>query len=183
MNEIKEKHLVKRLQKREEAALFECIDEYTPLLKTIIYKRLYFLPEDKEEVLNDVFLKIWENIDSYHPKKGTFRQWICAIANYEAIDRLRKVYEKEMSLPLDEDILSKDKTPEDELLSEELYTQLLELLNVLSPEDRDIFLELFFKGRSYEEVSEKFGIKISNLYNKVSRSRKVLRKVYKEGLK
>ena len=71
--------LIKRLKSRDETALLEVIDIYAPLIKTIVYKRLVFLPEDKEEVINDIFLKIWENIEMFNPNLGSLEKWIAAI--------------------------------------------------------------------------------------------------------
>lgn len=182
MDELMELKLIKRLKSRDETALLEVIDIYAPLIKTIVYKRLAFLPEDKEEVINDIFLKIWENIEMFNPNLGSLEKWIAAISNYEAIDKLRSILRKDEPLPLDEKIVSSDDTPEDILIQDELYNQLLSLLDNLKVEDRKIFLDPFFQGESYEEVSKKYGINISNLYNRVSRGRKALRDLAKEEI-
>ena len=42
-----------------------------------------------EEVLQDVFVKVWNNADSYDVKKGRFFTWILNIARNAAIDSLR----------------------------------------------------------------------------------------------
>lgn len=180
MDELREMRLVKRLIDRDETALLEVIDSFAPLIKTIVYKRLSFLPEDKEEVINDIFLKIWNNIEMFDPKLGSLEKWIGAISNYEAIDRLRKILRQEESLPLDERILSSDSTPEEKFVEEEIYNQLVELLDGLKEEDKEIFIDLFFEGKSYEEIAKKYGLNISTLYNRVSRGRKTLRKLAKE---
>ena len=104
--DLGEAKMVRRLKKRDEDALYDCVDQYGALLKTVISKRSGLSLEDREEVLNEVFYKIWEKIDYYDEKKGSFKQWICAVAHYEALDRLRKILSKEGTLPLDEDILS-----------------------------------------------------------------------------
>lgn len=46
--------------------------------------------------------------------------------------------------------------------------------------DKSIFIDLFFEEKSYEFVAEKYGIKIANLYNLVSRRRKILKHQFKE---
>lgn len=180
MNEFKILKLIKNIKKGDENAFLQVIDLYSPLLKTIINNKLYFLTSEKEEVLNDVLLKIWNNIDSFDPNKGTFENWICAIASYESINRIRKEYLKN-ELELNEDIISSESNPEEKVLQKELYKEILSLLDSLKDQDKEIFLDLFFEGMTYEDISEKYGIKISNLYNIVSRNRKLLKKTFEEG--
>lgn len=174
----KEQDLVRRIKNRDETALLEVIDDYAPLLKSLIYKKLSFLPDEVEEVMNDTFLKIWDNIEQFDENKGTFRNWICAIANYRAVDRLRASYKKNNTLPLREDILMDKGNPEEIVLAMELFNGLLELLENLKDEDQEIFIDLFFEGMSYEEISIKYDISISNLYNRVSRGNKRLKENY-----
>lgn len=180
MDELKELNIIKRLKNRDETALLEIIEEFTPLIKTIVYKRLSFLPEERDEVINDIFLKIWNNIDSFDSSLGSLNKWIATVANYESIDRLRKILRREKVLTLNEEILSKEATPEELFIQEEMYNQLVGLLESLKEEDRNIFIDLFFQDESYEEVSKKYGITIATLYNRVSRGRKALRDLREE---
>jgi RNA polymerase sigma-70 factor (ECF subfamily) len=45
--------------------------------------------EEAEDVLQEVFVKIWKNIDSYNESKGRFYTWILNIARNTSIDKLR----------------------------------------------------------------------------------------------
>ena len=45
--------------------------------------------EEAEDVLQEVFVKIWKNIESYNEAKGRFYTWIVNIARNTAIDKLR----------------------------------------------------------------------------------------------
>jgi RNA polymerase sigma-70 factor (ECF subfamily) len=45
--------------------------------------------EESEEVLQSVFLKIWNNIDSYNESKATLFTWMAQIARNTAIDMKR----------------------------------------------------------------------------------------------
>lgn len=57
-----------------------------------VFGVIYNLMNDKEEaedVLQEVFIKIWKNIDSYNESKGRFYTWIVNIARNATIDKLR----------------------------------------------------------------------------------------------
>lgn len=51
-------------QKREEGILY-VIDTYGGYLHAIVRQRLSALPDQIDECMNDIFLGIWKNIDSY----------------------------------------------------------------------------------------------------------------------
>ena len=57
-----------------------------------VFGVIYNLMSDKEEaedVLQEVFVKIWKNIDSYNESKGRLYTWIVNIARNATIDKLR----------------------------------------------------------------------------------------------
>ena len=45
--------------------------------------------EDAEDILQDVFVKIWKNIDTYNTSKGRLYTWMLNIARNTSIDKLR----------------------------------------------------------------------------------------------
>ncbi|MCP5893875.1 sigma-70 family RNA polymerase sigma factor, partial [Klebsiella pneumoniae] len=63
-------------------------DMYSKSLYGIIFNLLKD-KEESEDVLQEVFVKIWKNIDSYNDSKGRFFTWILNIARNSSIDRLR----------------------------------------------------------------------------------------------
>ena len=45
--------------------------------------------ETSEEVLHDVLLKVWENVENYDPNKSRLFTWMARIARNAAIDKVR----------------------------------------------------------------------------------------------
>lgn len=87
---ITEKNYIQQLQLHNEEALIYVIDMYGGLLKAVIRKHLFTMPQKQEECMNDVLLSIWEHAASFDDEKNSFKNWAAAIARYEAIDYLRK---------------------------------------------------------------------------------------------
>ena len=73
---IDDHNFIQQLHLRNEAALMYVIDEYGGLIKAVIRKNMSCLKEYQEECMNDVLLSIWENIESYHPEKNSFKNCI-----------------------------------------------------------------------------------------------------------
>ena len=86
---IGENNYIEQLSLHNEAALIYVIDTYGGLLKSVISKHLFVMPDRVEECLNDVLLNIWENISSFDESRSSFKNWVAAVAKYRAIDYLR----------------------------------------------------------------------------------------------
>lgn len=86
---ITESNVVEQIKKKNEKAISFIIGQYGGLITTIIKRHLSNL-QDYEECLDDVLLSVWNHIVSFDPEKNTFKQWVAAIAKYQAIDYQRK---------------------------------------------------------------------------------------------
>ena len=76
------------IHKKDEKAFTYLYDMYSKSLFSVI-NVLVKNREEAEDVLQEVFVKIWKNIDSYNESKGRFYTWILNIARNTSIDKLR----------------------------------------------------------------------------------------------
>ena len=70
--------------------------------------------------------------------------------------------------------LNAEKSAEDELIMIENKTELIQLINLLEPVDRDIFIMKFFLGLKTEDISNKTRINHSAIDNRIYRGKKKL---------
>lgn len=169
---IDHENLIDQLKLHNEDALLYVIDEYGGLIKAVIYKNMGCLPGQQEECLNDVLLAIWNHIESFHPQKNSFKNWIAAIAKYKSIDYLRK-YKRELThLSLDE----MHTIPSEKNVEQEISERIGELLSCLKEKDRELFIRLYVKEESIEHVSKQMKMNKATIYNRISRARKKMRK-------
>lgn len=165
---MNEKKIIKGIKKKDEKALKIFIDIYAPVMKASIYKVLTFNENIRMEVLNDSVLAVWDNIDSFDPKRSSFKNWCAGIARYKAIDALRKEI-RHKSVGFDE----VENYIEDEA---EIYLdETDEILKVLDEKDREIFKKLFIEGYSYDDLAKVYDISKAGLYNRVARGRKKIK--------
>ena len=89
-----EDELVLMLQRQDQQAFAYLYDNYAPALNGVIFR----LVEDKslsEDILQEAFLKIWNNFSSYDRTKGRLFTWMMNLTKNLAIDTLRsKGYKK-----------------------------------------------------------------------------------------
>ena len=92
---IDDHNFLEEMKMGNEEALRYVIGKYGGLVRSVIAKHLYLLKEEQEECFDDVFLNVWEHIDSFDGQLSTFQNWIAGIARYRSIDYLRR-YRKRM---------------------------------------------------------------------------------------
>jgi RNA polymerase sigma-70 factor (ECF subfamily) len=81
--------LVDGLVKHHSNAMNVLCQRYSSVLKAIIMKVLHDESE-AEDVLQEVFLQVWDRAVSYSPEKGKLLSWLSTVARRRAIDRVRQ---------------------------------------------------------------------------------------------
>ncbi|MDO4943023.1 MAG: sigma-70 family RNA polymerase sigma factor [Lachnospiraceae bacterium] len=175
---INDQNYIQQLKKKNEEALLYVIDRYGALLKAILRKHLFCFPYLQEECFNDILLGIWQNIDSFDESRNSFKNWIAAIARYQAISYIRK-YQKELrNVSLENLPLEIEDSPSLAFVEEELNEEVKDLLLHLKPLDQQIFKKLYIEECGVDEVGRELNMKKSAIYNRVSRARKRMFRIY-----
>lgn len=114
-----------------------------------------------EDLCSDVFLKVYEKIDTFDDSKASVSTWIYTIARNTLIDyyRTRKVHEEVPEEYRD------DSDVEEEVLNNESLEELAKALEKLDERERDIIVFRYYCGDSLKEIAEK--LKISYAYVKI----------------
>ncbi len=128
-------------------------DRYVNIVYSVAY-RILNNGQDAEEVVQDVFLRVWERSASYDERKGKFTTWIATISRRMAIDRLRS---RERKTP--DQMLSMDAAPhlwETTLVQEDmtdLQRSLLSAMRELSQEQQQAIQLAYFHGMSHADIA------------------------------
>ncbi len=133
---------------------------------------------DPEDIVQEAFLKAYQNFDSFEGKSGMYT-WIYSIARNLSIDEFRKrKYERLLhSVPSDELELASDTFAPDEQREEILI--LRKAIAMLPEIFRSVVLMKIIDGMSYPEISEVTGVNEQTLKNRMFRARKELAKTLK----
>lgn len=168
--------IIKRIAKGDKNALAELYYE----TKSAIYGFSLSLtknPADSEDILQETYLKIWSNADSYKAK-GTPMAWILTITKNLALMKLR---EKKKHQDLEPEQWDMEFHIPDTAGNTEDRHLLEAALNILSEEERQIILLHAVSGLKFREISELTGFGLSTVLSKYHRSLKKL-KIYIEGV-
>jgi RNA polymerase sigma-70 factor (ECF subfamily) len=126
-----------------------------------------------EEVLQETFVKIWQNAERFSPEVGLPMAWLSAIARNRAIDRIRAEKIEQSRAPDDDRILERLAAPaaSDPTMRETLRT----CLDRLDEEARNCVVLAYCSGLSREELAERFRRPVGTIKTVLHRSIKLLR--------
>lgn len=173
---VTEKNFIKYIRKRREEGLMYVVETYGWVIRCVVQKHLFTLPDLQEECINDVLLAVWQHIDDYCPDIGSFKNWVAGISRFKAIDCKRKYVRHQNRCTLLDDGLEDDHASR-QLLSLEVQDEIEELLSELSESERQIFEQYFLEEATVKEISEKMGLKEPAVYQRLSRGKRKLRKL------
>ena len=78
--------MIKYIKKKKEKGMELLIDNYRGIITAVVRRYLGVLINYEEECVDDVLMSVWNNIKSFDKSKNTFKNWICAVSKYKAID-------------------------------------------------------------------------------------------------
>lgn len=137
---------------------------------------------DAEDITIETFSKAFDKLATYNPE-FQFNTWLIAIAKNVHIDILRK---KKSSLFVEitdeEDYQAyniADTTPsaEDELITEQNLSQLLQYIKELKPHYQEVIHLRYFQEMSYQEIANQLEEPLSNVKVKILRAKKLLAEI------
>lgn len=176
--DLDEKELLRRIRKGDTDALQQIIDGYSgyvyAIVKNIIQPPLQ--PEDIEEVVSDVFLRLWEKAETVDADR--LRSWLAAVTRNRAKDKLRALH---LSLPLEEDALDcAVEGPEEDALRRETGRIAREAVESLPEPDRSIFLRFYYLYQKTGDIAAALHMKPAAVRARLSRGRERLKAMLEE---
>ena len=145
--------------------------------KNLVYSVILRMVNDREEandLAQDVFIKIYKNLDKYYPEYK-FSTWVIRIATNHVIDYRRK--KKQETVPIEEVefSLSSEESPESAYIRREQRDELKKIVGDL-PDMYKIPIMLYHEqGLSYQEISDIINEPLSKVKNRIFRGRRMLK--------
>lgn len=130
---LSDEDLLHALIRKDDAAIRILYHKYSSVLNGII-SMVLTNTESRLDVLEKVFVKIWNDIDQYNKEEGSLFIWMLNIAHQCAIDKYKSA----------------------SLIAENYSTDALfkdQLLSILNPDQFKIFESIYLKGYTIEETS------------------------------
>jgi RNA polymerase sigma-70 factor (ECF subfamily) len=125
---------------------------------------------DAEDVLQEIYVKIWHNAGKYQVSGYSPITWLVAIARNGAIDRIRSRKPETADLAAAEEIADAGPTPEQFALQGGESERLRHCLEKLSAGRAEAVKAAYMEGYSYQELAERLGQPINTVRTWLRRS-------------
>ena len=125
-------------------------------------RRIVVQHDDTDDVMQNTFLKIWNNIDKFREESGLFT-WIYRIATNEALSFLNHSRKKQM-LSLDSNVIANSgKDLSNQYSGDEIQKRLSKAVNRLPKKQQLVFNMKYYDEMKYDEMSEISGTSVGAL--------------------
>lgn len=129
---------------------------------------------EAEDLMQEVFVRVWKNIEQYEESKGRLYTWMVNIARNVSVDFLRsKGYKNQQKI--DPDNGDRPDIPDFSLSNSTDNIGLQVLVDRLEARHREVIDTIFFGGNTYEEAAKLLGIPLGTLKSRVRVALQILR--------
>jgi RNA polymerase sigma factor (sigma-70 family) len=171
-----EEDLIALLQRRDQVAFAYLYDNYSAALNGVI-ARMVDDTQLAEDILQETFVKIWNNFGQYDATKGRLFTWMINITRNLTIDTLRsKGYKKQQKISQDENFVS---STQDKNYSTSKFDTIgiRKQVQNLKPDQKIIIDLAYFGGYTQEEISTEMKIPLGTVKTRMRTAIIELRKL------
>ena len=172
--------LYAKVKNKDRIAFETLYDRYEKLLYSFAFR----YTNDSaltEEVIQDVFLKLWNGTNEYDGSKGKFSSWLLTITRNKAIDEIRKRKRHTHDEMLEKDLLDQDEALVEETAEwNEQKSILKRAMDSLKAEQQQIIDLFYFKGLSQQKIADQCELPLGTVKGRIRIALKHLRKVVEQ---
>ena len=133
-----------------------------------------------EELIQEVFLKVWRSSGTFDPSRGSFSTWLYRVTRNVALDLYRKRAKKvrQVSDGAMHIAAARDSSDDPQEIMDEswLSWRVSMALEVLDAPHREVIELAYVSGLSQREMSERTGVPLGTVKSRTARAYKILRK-------
>jgi RNA polymerase sigma factor (sigma-70 family) len=163
-----------------EAALSALYDRYS---RTVFGVGLKLLGGDRssaEEVVQEVFLKVWRSSHTFDPSRGSFSTWLYRVTRNVALDLYRKRTSRIRPVPDGDSQIAaaRDSSASPEQIVDDswLSWRISRALEGLDAAHREVIELAYFQGLSQREISRRTGVPLGTVKTRTYSAMKRLRR-------
>jgi RNA polymerase sigma-70 factor (ECF subfamily) len=180
--------LLKRIMRGDQNAFSQFYDRYSSLLYTTVL-RIVRSTEEAEDLLQEIFMQIWNKADLFSESKGSVYTWVVTIARRKAIDKLRSQHILHQGVSLDDErsLAVPDVTykmnPLHATISAEYEAMMREALDTLTAEQRALIELSYYDGYTQAQISNRLELPLGTVKTRMRQGLMKLREFLKERLR
>lgn len=177
---MNEQEILSLLLQKDEKGMHALLVHYGPLMRYIIAPILPN-PQDQEDCLSEVAMRVWVNAEKYDSQQGSWGTWLTAITRNYALNYKRNnlAHRNDGEVPLD--MPSSELSPEERVIQKERQSAVNLALKRLDLKERILFYRKYYYMQSTAQIAAEMGLTVRAVEGKLYRIKKHLRKALGEG--
>jgi RNA polymerase sigma-70 factor (ECF subfamily) len=164
--------LLNRVRGGDQQAMTEIFDRYGRLVYSVALRVLQD-PAHAEDVMQDVFFKVWREPQTFLEGRGPLGAWLAVVARNRAIDALRR---RKPTDAVDDVVLVSKTNLASEIERNTMIEKVRGVLNGLPLEQRAPMELAYFEGLSHTEIAAKTGDPLGTVKTRIRTALISLRK-------
>lgn len=190
-----EQEFVAELRAGSEQAFHLLLAQYGQPIYSLMARTLRD-PADAADVTQEVFVKVFRNISSFHGE-ASLRTWIYRIALHEASNQRRwwsrhKRQEMTIDAPIENEdgesfcladaLAARDASPYEQAANAQVQRQVMDALQTLPAAFREVVVLREMEGFGYEEIAEMLEVNLGTVKSRLTRGRAALREALAKSM-
>ena len=166
--------LLTRVVRGDERAMAVLFDRYSKIVYSVALRVLRDTAS-AEDVMQEIFMQIWRNPNSFVAAKGSLGGWLAVVSRNRSIDTLRR---KRPSEQVEEMNLASSTNLADEAERSILMERARAAVRLLPVEQRKTLEMAFFDGLTHSEIAEMTGDPLGTVKTRIRSGLLALRKAF-----
>lgn len=174
--DVREQEMIAQLLQKDERGMEALLLHYGPLMRYIIAPILPD-PQDREECLSEVSMRVWSRIAQFDPARGSWTAWLTAVTRNTARNFQRSAQHRPGTQAIPEGTPAPGVSPEEAILQAERSAALHDALARLGQNDRALFYRKYYYLQSTAQIASELGMTVRAVEGRLYRLKKQLRRM------
>jgi RNA polymerase sigma factor (sigma-70 family) len=159
--------LYQQVLAKDSTALRQLYQQYEKLIYSFSYK-MTGDREIAEEVIQEVFMKLWKKHSPYDHSKGKFSSWLLTMTRNTCLDAIRRRKKHESVEYIEKDSLQvTHETPADQLEWKEKGAAIRDCIQSLKDDQQNIVQLFYFKGLTQQSIADSTDIPLGTVKGRI----------------
>lgn len=147
-----------------------------------LYAKRFIEDKDtREDIVSDIFVSLWDKIDTFDLKSETTLGYIKMCVKNSCLNFLKhQEYEWNYAENIQKRAPIYEIEPDSVYTLDELYRMLYETLNKLPENYRTVFMKSFFEGKTHVKIAEEMNLSVKSVNRYKQRTMELLRNELKD---
>lgn len=182
--ERSDEELASRVKKGEVDSFQELMERYEKKIFSYV-RRFLNNHDDARDLTQDVFIKVFKNIQSFDEEKR-FSPWIYRIAHNEAVNTIKKKIREPLNF-FDPELLFphplSSESPQDDAEKREIKKALEECLEEIEEKYKEVLILRYFEDMDYKDIAEILKVPVVTVGVRLNRGKAKLKEIYEARYK